>query len=252
MPLPQVKSKGLRNIIAQATEKDCTKRYQTAAEFRAALDNFSMGRSSNSFEVNKTALIGGIAAAVTILVACLVIFVPKGDSDGADQEAEVVEKVETTNDGQQNVSGNTLSVPDIRKQLLNPNEAKKGLQGLKELAASGNIEAKFILSRLYAVSSGSFTLNDEFVTMQANLKKEIFQSPSKAHGLLGEIIKSKENYYPALYELACDYYEGPSLTGGEARNLRYAKELLDKAYKYASEAEDPVYVNKISALLRKY
>ena len=252
MPLPQVKSKGLRNIIAQATEKDCTKRYQTAAEFRAALDNFSMGRSSNSFEVNKTALIGGIAAAVTILVACLVIFVPKGDSDGADQEAEVVEKVETTNDGQQNVSGNTLSVPDIRKQLLNPSEAKKGLQGLKELAASGNIEAKFILSRLYAVSSGSFTLNDEFVTMQANLKKEIFQSPSKAHGLLGEIIKSKENYYPALYELACDYYEGPSLTGGEARNLRYAKELLDKAYKYASEAEDPVYVNKISALLRKY
>ena len=252
MPLPQVKSKGLRNIIAQATEKDCTKRYQTAAEFRAALDNFSMGRSSNSFEVNKTALIGGIAAAVTILVACLVIFVPKGDSDGADQEAEVVEKVETTNDGQQNVSGNTLSVPDIRKQLLNPNEAKKGLQGLKELAASGNIEAKFILSRLYAVSSGSFTLNDEFVTMQANLKKEIFQSPFKVHGLLGEIIKSKENYYPALYELACDYYEGPSLTGGEARNLRYAKELLDKAYKYASEAEDPVYVNKISALLRKY
>lgn len=92
MPLSQVKSKGLRNIIAQATEKDCTKRYQTAAEFRAALDNFSMGRSSNSFEVNKTVLIGGIAAAVTILVACLVIFVPNGDSDGADQEAEVVEK----------------------------------------------------------------------------------------------------------------------------------------------------------------
>ena len=252
MPLPQVKSKGLRNIIAQATEKDCTKRYQTAAEFRAALDNFSMGRSSNSFEVNKTALIGGIAAAVTILVACLVIFVPKGDSDGADQEAEVVEKVETTNDGQQNVSGNTLSVPDIRKQLLNPSEAKKGLQGLKELAASGNVEAKFILSRLYAVSSGSFTLNDDFVTMQANLKKEISQSPSKAHSLLGEIVKADGNYYPALYELACDYYEGPSLTGGEARNLRYAKDLLDKAYKYASEAEDPVYVNKISALLRKY
>lgn len=122
-----------------------------------------MGRSSNSFEVNKTALIGGIAAAVTILVACLVIFVPKGDSDGADQEAEVVEKVETTNDGQQNVSGNTLSVPDIRKQLLNPSEAKKGLQGLKELAASGNVEAKFILSRLYAVSSGSFTLNDDLL-----------------------------------------------------------------------------------------
>ena len=40
------------------------------------------------------------------------------------------------------------------------------------------------------------------------------------------------------------HYEG--LTGGSYLDL------LDKAYKYASEAEDPVYVNKISALLRKY
>lgn len=145
-----------------------------------------------------------------------------------------------------------MSIPAIRKQLLNPSEAKDGLNNLKEMVRNGNVEAKFILSRLYAVSSGSFTLNDEFVTMQANLKKELSQSPSKAHSLLGEIIKSNGEYYPALYELACDYYEGPSLTGGEARNLRFAKELLDKAYKYASEAEDPVYVNKISALLRKY
>ena len=208
-----------------------------------------MGRSDNSFGVKKVAIIGGIAAAVIVLVVCLVVLLPKG---GTDQETNVVENVETTDEGQQNVSNSTLSVPDVRKQLLNPSEAKKGLQGLKELAASGNVEAKFILSRLYAVSSGSFTLNDDFVTMQANLKKEISQSPSKAHRLLGEIVKADGNYYPALYELACDYYEGPSLTGGEARNLRYAKDLLDKAYKYASEAEDPVYVNKISALLRKY
>ena len=249
MPLQQVESKGLRNIIAQATEKDCTKRYQTAAEFRAALDNFSMGRSDNSFDMKKISIIGGIVAAVIVLVVCLVVLIPKV---GTDQEANVVENVETTDEGQQNVSNSTLSVPDVRKQLLNPSEAKKGLVGLKELVASGNIEAKFILSRLYAVSSGSFTLNDDFVTMQANLKKEISQSPSKAHSLLGEIVKADGNYYPALYELACDYYEGPSLTGGEARNLRYAKDLLDKAYKYASEAEDPVYVNKISALLRKY
>lgn len=70
--------------------------------------------------------------------------------------------------------------------------------------------------------------------------------------MLGEIIKVDAKFYPALYELACDYYEGPSLTGGESRNLSYTKELLDRAYKYASEADDPVYVNKISALLRKY
>ncbi len=252
MPLQQVKTKGLRNIIAQATEKDCTKRYQTAAEFRAALDNFSMGRSDNSLDVKKIAIIGGVAATIIIVIVCIALLILKGDKEEPNPHPDVTENVDTSNTKQQVGNENTLSIPAIRKQLLNPSEAKEGLDGLRSMADNGNVEAKFILSRLYAVSSGSFTLNDEFVTMQANLKKELSQSPSKAHSLLGEIIKAQGDYYPALYELACDYYEGPSLTGGEARNLRYAKELLDKAYKYASEAEDPVYVNKISALLRKY
>ena len=252
MPLQQVKTKGLRNIIAQATEKDCTKRYQTAAEFRAALDNFSMGRSDNSLDVKKIAIIGGIAATIIVVIACIALLISKGDKEEPSPQPDVTENVDTSNTKQQVGNENTLSIPAIRKQLLNPSEAKDGLDALKSMVDNGNVEAKFILSRLYAVSSGSFTLNDEFVTMQANLKKELSQNPSKAHSLLGEIIKTQVDYYPALYELACDYYEGPSLTGGEARNLRYAKELLDKAYKYASEAEDPVYVNKISALLRKY
>ena len=252
MPLQQVKIKGLRNIIAQATEKDCTKRYQTAAEFRAALDNFSMGRSDNSLDVKKIAIIGGVAATIIVVIVCIALFISKGNKEEKISQPDVTENVDTSNAKQQVGNENTLSIPAIRKQLLNPSEAKDGLNNLKEMVRNGNVEAKFILSRLYAVSSGSFTLNDEFVTMQANLKKELSQSPSKAHSLLGEIIKSNGEYYPALYELACDYYEGPSLTGGEARNLRFAKELLDKAYKYASEAEDPVYVNKISALLRKY
>ena len=74
--------------------------------------------------MKKVAIIGGIAAAVIVLVVCLVVLLPKG---GTDQETNVVENVETTDEGQQNVSNSTLSVPDVRKQLLNPSEAKKGL-----------------------------------------------------------------------------------------------------------------------------
>lgn len=70
--------------------------------------------------------------------------------------------------------------------------------------------------------------------------------------VLKDIVSKKPNHYQALYDLACNYYEGTSLTGGEDRSLRRAKELLDEAYKHASNAEDPIYVNKISALLRKY
>ena len=178
------------------------------------------------------------------------VFVINGKNTLSGDVTENQQKQENIDTPSEAASLNEM--PSIRKQLQNPSEAKNGLAKLQELADNGNVEAMFILSRLYAVSSGSFTLGDEYVTMQANLEGVISPNPAKAHNLLGKIISEKPNFYPALYELACNYYEGPDLTGGEARNLRYAKELLDKAYKYASEAEDPVYVNKISALLRKY
>ena len=166
------------------------------------------------------------------------------------EETESQQQQENIDKQQEGMS--LTEMPAIRKQLQNPSEAKEGLAKLQEHADNRNIEAMFILSRLYAASSGAFTLGDEYLTMQANLKGVISPNPAKAHKLLVEIVSDKPNFYPALYELACNYYEGPNLTGGEARNLKYAKDLLDKAYKYASEAEDPVYVNKISALLRKY
>ncbi len=248
MPLKLIQNKRLRSIVEHATDKDCNKRYQTAAEFRAALDSFTSGRSDRNFDIKKNLpLIGGIAAAVIIVIASIVMLT--GNDTQSAEENTATQVAENTN---RTVSDGQISLTDVRKKLLNPSEAKKGLTELKEMSDNGNIDAKYILSRLYAVSSGPFTLNDEFVTMQANLKGEITQDPAKAHKLLGEIIKDKPNYYPALYELACDYYEGETLTGGEARNLRYAKDLLDKAYKYASEAEDPVFINKVSALLRKY
>lgn len=247
MPLKLIQNKRLRNIVEHATEKDCSKRYQTAAEFRAALDSFTSGRSDNSFDIKKKLpVIGSIVAAIVIITACIAIFTK---NDSPSPENKVSQSVSNTNNKD---SGNQMSMANVYKQLLNPSEAKKGLVKLKKMCDNGNIDAKFVLSRLYAVSSGPFTLNDEFVTMQANLKDEVKQDPAKAHKLLGEIIKEKPDHYAALYELACDYYEGEALTGGEARNLRYAKDLLDKAYKYASEAEDPVYINKVSALLRKY
>lgn len=248
MPLKQVKDKRLRAIIDRATAKDCTRRYQTAAEFRAALDSYASGADSGFDIKEKLPLIGGIAAVVVAVVVAVVLFVPKGGDSDTANNAPVAENTE------QNTNKETaeVSMPAVRKQLLNPSEAKAGLAALKTLADAGDVEAKFTLSRLYAVSSGSFTLNDEFVTMQANLSGDVKPDPAKAHKMLGEIVKANSKYYPALYELACDYYEGPALTGGEDRNLRYTKELLDKAYKYASEADDPVYVNKISALLRKY
>lgn len=249
IPLQQISNKGLRSIIQRATDKDCTKRYQTAAEFRAALDNFTAGKMDEAFDVKKIIAIASVSLLVISFIVGIVLFISKKDQT---PPSPVKHEILVEEADAQKKPSKELTLNDVRKQLLNPSEAKIGFSNLVKIVDSGNIEAKFVLSRLYAVSSGPFTLNDEFVTMQTNLRGDIKQNPKKAHQLLNEIVKAKVNYYPALYELACDYYEGPALTGGEERNLRYAKDLLDKAYKYASTEDDPVYLNKISALLRKY
>ena len=253
MPLKQIRNPRLRRIIAKATEKDCTKRYQSAALFRAELDSLA-GTDNTTYIFGMTlakfaAVAGTVVVSITLLV-CMAVFIPKLISSGkdkTDEEQTIVQK-ETEKEATPSIN----EMPAIRRQMLNPSEAKEGFANLTAEAESGDIEALFVMSRLYAISSGSFTLGDEYVTMQANLEGTVSPDPAKAHKILTQIAETKPNYYPALYELACNYYEGPNLTGGEARNLRYAKDLLDKAYKYASEAEDPVYVNKISALLRKY
>ena len=242
MPLKQIKDSGLRKIIERATNKDCTKRFQSAAEFRAALDSWTPNPSP-IIDIKKIGMVASAALGV-LLIVCVIIFWPG--------KQEPTPKPDNPTVIVQQDSDTAISITSIRKMLLNPSEAKEGFEKLKQLVKDDNPEALFIMSRLFAVSSGSFTLNDDFVTMQANLQGVVDPNPAEAHRLLGEIIKSTPSHYQALYELACDYYEGPALTGGEARNLRYAKELLDKAYKYATDAEDPVFINKISALLRKY
>ncbi len=251
MPLKQIRNPRLRRIIAKATEKDCTKRYQSAALFRAELDSLA-GTDNTTYIFGMTlakfaAVAGTVVVSITLLV-CMAVFITKLISSSKDKTHEEQTIVQKETEATPSIN----EMPAIRRQMLNPSEAKKGFENLTAEAESGDIEALFVMSRLYAISSGSFTLGDEYVTMQANLEGTVSPDPAKAHKILTQIAETKPNYYPALYELACNYYEGPNLTGGEARNLRYAKDLLDKAYKYASEAEDPVYVNKISALLRKY
>ena len=246
MPLHLIKDKGLRKIIQKATEKDCAKRYQSAAEFRAVLDNWQ----PNDGGIRKKRvffMIGGVLCSI-ILVSTIVLFRSAKKEDPtptSDYQAEIIEDKE-----EEVFIENDINA--VRKQLAIPGTAKKAFEQLQKMVKDGDTNATYIMSRLYAVSSGPFTLADEFVTMQANLHGVIEQDPAEAHRMLDETIKKNPKHYQALYELACDYYEGPALTGGEARNLRYAKDLLDKAYTAASEAEDPVFINKISALLRKY
>ena len=63
-------------------------------------------------------------------------------------------------------------------------------------------------------------------------------------------VEIPETDYKALYELACDYWEGSA--AGAQRDLSLAKKLLNEASTLASKAGDKVYENKINAMLQKY
>ena len=241
MPLKLISNGNLRKIVGHATEKDCTKRYQSAAEFRVALDSYKQGSSGLNINLeNKKMLLGGLVAA--LIVVAVVILLKVFPSTPIIDEPDSVP-------------------PDTSKLVLSPlekacaqlrttAEAAKGLQELNALADGGDIEAMFILSRLYAVQVGAVTLSDEYVLMQENLNGTLSPDARKAHNILLEIKDKDPKYYKALYELACDYWEGSA--AGAQRDLSLAKKLLNEAATLAKNAGDKVYENKINAMLQKY
>lgn len=246
LPLNQIKDKRLRDILKRATDKDCTKRYQSAAEFRADLDAYLLKRPKKGFSLggvfsNKPLLYGAIAAIVVVVgVVVGLLLRPMPDSNSA------------TSTNKNATTDHVAKSMDIRGRLWNPDTAGEAFEELKAKSEAGDDDSKFLMSRLYAVSSGPFTLNDGYLRMQANLKDVISQDPVKAHTLLQEIISKNPEYYQALYELGCDYYEGKPLSGNEDMDLLKAKSLLEKALKLADKANDDVYKKKIESLLSRY
>lgn len=248
MPLKLIPNVGLRRIVEHATEKDCNKRYQSAAEFRVALDSYKRGGGSG-LNINlgdKNIIIGGLAATLIVLVVVLIMSLFSGGR--CQREHEAKDTTETIINPI--VASNPSGIEQACTDLLEAGKAAKGLQELNQLADSGDVEAMFILSRLYAIQVGAVTLSDEYVLMQENLNGTLTPDAKTAHKILLDIKGKDPKHYKALYELACDYWEGPD--AGAQRDLSLAKKLLNEAAPLAKDAGDKVYLNKIQAMLQKY
>ncbi|MGM9869126.1 MAG: protein kinase [Sodaliphilus sp.] len=234
MPLFLIKDRALRKIIQKATEKDCMNRYQSAAEFRAALDSWNPIAS----HVSRLPLLVAGGIGVVGLIVAIVLLWPSS-KPATEQQEPVANSVVVDNTQPDNIN-------EVRKQLKNPASAKQAFQKLKEWVDAGDITAMYIMSRLYAESTSHYTLDNDIVTMQANLQGVVKPNQEEARRLLEEIINKDHEHYQALYDLAAFYFD---LRDNE---LDTAKTLLNRAYEAATKAEDPVYVNKINALLRLY
>lgn len=96
LPLKEVNDKALRTIIDKATDKNQTKRYQSASEFRVAIDEWMA--SNDGVDENdgkkKRIIVGAVAA--TILIGAVLLFVfrtppppPSIDSDDKTEQDSI-------------------------------------------------------------------------------------------------------------------------------------------------------------------
>ena len=242
VPLRLIKHKGLRAVIAKATEKSRAKRFQSAAEFRVALERINLN-DVGGFEWKPlyNYIIGGVAAC-GIIGSVLLLRQPSPDPIPEPSPSHLTATVE-------------LNYPSTVAALYGSSSSSQALENLQKLSDNGNAKATFLLSRLYYSYKSFDFCPDSIHNLQQSLN--ISFDDDKAHRLLLKSVEQDGKDYHSLYELACDFWKGTeriaTLKGENGgREGELAKSYFDKARIYAVEAGDQRYVNMIDTYLESY
>lgn len=250
LPLENIKQKAVRNVIKKATQKNKDKRFQSAAEFRVAIDKlFSLPYPQRELNYAKVNMV----AAILIVVFGFFwwIFTKDPESVTNDTIAETEQTEESSSifnwgnksgdDDDNTKYNNALAL------LKNASSAQEGLTLLNSLknSVSDDIRynAVFLLSRLYFKNKAdSLDVPDSIRNMQKALTGIITIDNKKAHQYLLEATTINNNDYHSLYELGCNYMS--SGKRGTNKDLKKAKEYLVKAQSLAKTAKDKEYMEK--------
>lgn len=238
VPLRNVKQNQIKEVIKKATQKKRFQRYQSAAEFRVAVDKLvPLQYPAKTVDVRTISIISGIAAVFVGLVILGINFISSDNpSEQLIQDIVAVEQLSSTD-----------SYPMAIKLLSDKSTAGQGLTMLKKLADDKNYDATFLLSRLYfssneSVRIGSFS--DSIALFRSNL--DIPAHNKEAHRLLKNAVDINPTDYRSLFELGCDY---KSKKRGATFNQDSAYIYLDKARQLASMAGDWEYEQVITKLM---
>ncbi len=237
VPLRLIKHKGLRDVIAQATEKSRAKRFQSAAEFRVALERINLN-DEGGFEWKPlyNYIIGGVAACGIIGGALLLIPSSPDDNHHEQSPSHLTATVD-------------LNYPSTVAALYSTSLSSQALEDLHKLSNNGNAKATFLLSRLYYSYKASDFCPDSIRRLQQFL--QISPDDVKAHQLLQKSVEQNDKDYHSLYELACDYWKAEQRTKAvkrrDANNADKAINYFHDALIYAKAANDRQYAEMISS-----
>lgn len=237
LPLKLIKHKGLRAIIAQATEKSRAKRFQSAAEFRVAIERINLN-DEGGFEWKPlyNYVIGGI-------VACSiagVLFLKPSEPD----PPHPIIKTDNTSIPYE------LREADYKSavaSLHDSSTSSQGMDDLKKLSDEGNAKATYLLSRLYYNYKTTDYCPDSISNFQQIL--HVSFDDNKAHDFLKKSVEQDGKDYHSLFELACDFWKVDQrikdLGGRDPKEGDMAIRYFHDALVYAKRAHDGLYVKMI-------
>ncbi len=229
LPLKLIKHKGMRRLIARATEKQRAKRFQSAAEFRVALDHVDEVGRGIEWKPLYTYIAGGAVACVVAVAGIGMALRGSGNSAGGDSDGLQTESY--TYDS---------ALSSIHKGTLSEQRAIDVLDSLSRTDA----RATFLLSQLLFKSKMTDdNAPDSIKRIQQQLG--IQSDNSRAHELLVRTLEQEPNNYKAAYELALDYWKADQRTDAvPARDGNRAQQLFDRTYQLATEANDAEYARQ--------
>ena len=250
MPLSNVKQKQIKEVIKTATQKKRSQRFQSAAEFRVAIDRLvPLQYPAKTIDFKTIGIISGsVAVFVGLIIGAMQLLEYKPDetqqeSQVEPQPAPIIAHVDTIDPKQVQSDSYEQAV----KLLSNKETANEGLLMLKNLTDNKDYKSAFLLSRLYFNSSESVKVGafaDSVAMYRRNLG--ISAQNRKAHELLKYAVSLNSEDYRSLFELGCDY---KSTMRGAKFNADSAFIYLNKAQKLAKKAGDNEYERAIARRL---
>lgn len=249
VPLGNIKQKQIREVIKKATEKKRSNRFQSAAEFRVALDRLnSLQYPAKGIDWKVISYGAGGAAVAAGIILGIIAIVNSSEKSSVIEEPIAqshLNNIEaSTVEPEKEVKADYLTAVAY---LSHKNSAQEGLSMLQHLADEGDYRSKFLLSRIYfssqeSVHMGSFT--DSVNLFKKNLG--ITPQNQQAHRLLKEAVAINPNDYHSLFELGCDF---KSRQRGAVFNTDSAYIYLTQARNLAKIAGDSQYLQAISKRL---
>jgi serine/threonine-protein kinase len=234
VPVKNISSWQIREIIKTATAKKQSDRYASSALFRAAIDNI-VDPEPRRIPWN---IIGGDAAAV-ILAALIFMAIPKGG--GAGEQTAPEEITETIS---------PLKACLEKLKTADSDSVKAAFEELKQMAEEGDSTALVEVAQTYALflspDAEELSTRQQKLGFLGDLEHTDRAQAVEAVKWLKKAIENDENNYKAKYKLAYYYFGG---FGGLANNNSRALALSQEALQLARQAGDDAYAMSISTFM---